>query len=235
MVVPYSMGLPMTSARPTILTRLRSRRLRSTSPQATPRITSSGVVTPAVLAFLESVAGPSFAVAVASLPAPGAMEVAPAEGAALAGTRLGWLVLLLVLTELNDIAQAFWGRTFGRHRMAPRLSPNKTWEGFWGGVASTAAAAVVAAPAVTDWGRLVPPGASAVTLPPRVWSAVLGVLVAVAGVAGDLVASWLKRRAGVKDSGRLLPGQGGVLDRLDSLAVAAPVFFTVTWLLWMRP
>lgn len=184
-----------------------------------------------VLAFLATVAGPAFVVAAASFPAPATLE----------GTRMGWLVLLLVLTELNDIAQAWWGRTLGRSRMAPRLSPNKTWAGFWGGVLTTMAAAVVAGPLLTDWGRAAPPGAGgagvsgAAWVPVWLWPAVLGLLVALSGVAGDLTASRLKRRAGVKDSGRLLPGHGGVLDRLDSLSLAAPVYFILTWALWFRP
>lgn len=179
-----------------------------------------------VIAFLETVVGPAFVVAVVSLPGPVTRP----------GNRMGWLVLLLVLTELNDIAQAFWGRTFGRVRMAPALSPKKTWEGFWGGVLTTTAASVLVAPTLTDYGRGTPPGAGAAAAAPTwLWAALLGGLVAAAGVAGDLTASRLKRRAGVKDSGRLLPGQGGVLDRLDSLAVAAPVFFALTWLLWYRP
>ena len=179
-----------------------------------------------LLALALAALGPGFVVAVAWLPGP---ETLPA-------TELGWLVLLLLLTELNDIAQAFWGRTFGRLRLAPVLSPRKTWEGFWGGVATTTAASVVVAPHLTDYGRGVPAAAGGLaSAPPWIWAALLGLLVAVAGVAGDLLASRLKRRAGVKDSGRLLPGQGGVIDRLDSLTVAAPTFFVLTWLLWIRP
>ncbi|MFO7892193.1 MAG: phosphatidate cytidylyltransferase [Longimicrobiales bacterium] len=178
------------------------------------------------LALAVAVVGPGFVVAVAWLPGP----------VTLPGTELGWLVLLLVLTELNDIAQAFWGRTLGRRRMTPVLSPKKTWAGFWGGVVTTTAAAVLIAPYLTDYGRGIPPGAGALAdAPAWLWPAVLGVLVAPAGVAGDLLASRLKRRAGVKDSGRLLPGQGGVLDRLDSLTGTAPVFWVLTWFLWIQP
>ncbi|MDX1675262.1 MAG: phosphatidate cytidylyltransferase [Longimicrobiales bacterium] len=179
-----------------------------------------------LLALALAALGPGFVVAVAWLPGP---ETLPA-------TELGWLVLLLVLTELNDIAQAFWGRTLGRLPLAPVLSPRKTWEGFWGGVLTTTAASVAVAPYLTDYGRGVPPVAgSLASAPSWIWSALLGLLVAVAGVAGDLLASRLKRRAGVEDSGRLLPGQGGILDRLDSLTVTAPTFFVLTWLLWIRP
>ncbi|MFW5947293.1 MAG: phosphatidate cytidylyltransferase, partial [Gemmatimonadota bacterium] len=193
--------------------------------------------------FLQTVVGPVFVVGVASLPEPVHVP----------GTRLGWLVLLLFLTELNDIAQAWWGKALGRRPLAPVLSPRKTWAGFGGGMLTTAAAAVLVAPYLTDWGRAAPPAVAALTgatahgvpggsgaadpaaVAVWIWPALLGVLVSVAGLLGDLSASALKRRAGVKDSGELLPGHGGVLDRLDSLALAAPVFFFLTWLLWFRP
>lgn len=185
----------------------------------------SGAPRAALRAFLLSVVGPSFVVGVASLPAP---EALPA-------TEMGWLVLLAVLTELNDAAQAWWGRNFGSKHMAPRISPRKTWVGLAGGVATTVAAALLLAPMVTSYGRPAPPGAGSWggTLGvPWAWSLLLGMLVGLAGTAGDLAASILKRQAGVKDSGTLLPGHGGLLDRFDSLSVAAPVYFYVTWLLW---
>lgn len=167
-------------------------------------------------ALLLSLTGPVYVVAVADLPPP-------------PGEPLGWLVLLLLLTELNDIGQAWWGRALGRRRLAPRLSPAKTWEGLVGGLATTALVAVVVAPTITTWGRTLP---DALAASPPAWSitAALGLVVGVAGVTGDLAASALKRRAGVKDSGRLLPGQGGLLDRFDSLAVSAPLFFALTTL-----
>lgn len=174
------------------------------------------------LAILLALAGPAFLVAVAYLPAPRAHPDA----------ELGWFVLLLVLTELNDASQAWWGRTFGSHRMTPKLSPQKTWEGLTGGVVTTGLAAVFVAPLVTSYGQLNPPG-DVLDLPLWLWSAGLGLLIAFASTAGDLTGSRLKRRAGVKDSGALLPGQGGILDRFDSLTVAAPVYFFVTYGLWM--
>lgn len=179
-------------------------------------------------AVLMAVAGPSFLVGVASLPAP--------EG--LSGTGMGWLVLLVVLTELNDSAQAWWGRGFGVRRMAPRISPRKTWAGLVGGVSTTVVAAVLLAPLVTGYGRGTPPGvdiAVGASAPTWTWSILIGLLVSLAGTVGDLSASVLKRRAGVKDSGTLLPGHGGLLDRFDSLALSAPVFFYVSWLLWPPP
>ncbi|MFW6193130.1 MAG: phosphatidate cytidylyltransferase [Gemmatimonadota bacterium] len=176
-------------------------------------------------AVLLTVVGPSFVAGAASLPPP---ESLPTTG-------MGWLVLLAVLTELNDSAQSWWGRNLGARQMAPRISPRKTWEGLVGGLATTTLAAVLLAPLVTSYGRAAPSMAGGVdgTLgPPWLWSAALGLVVGLAGTAGDLSASILKRRAGVKDSGTLLPGHGGVLDRFDSLAVSAPVYFYVTWLLW---
>ncbi|MFW6200593.1 MAG: phosphatidate cytidylyltransferase [Gemmatimonadota bacterium] len=158
-----------------------------------------------------AVLGPSYAVAVAYLPAPAGL---PASG-------MGWLALLFVLTELNDSAQAWGGRAFGVRRMAPRLSPGKTWAGFWSGLLTTAMASAVIGPLITSYaGRL------------RLGALGLGLLIALAGIAGDLLESSLKRQAGVKDSGDLLPGHGGLMDRFDSLAMTAPVFFAVTWILW---
>lgn len=170
-----------------------------------------------VQVLLLAVVGPVHVVGVAALPA--------APG--LPRGSLGWLLLLLVLTELNDIAQAWCGRAFGSRPLAPRLSPAKTWEGVVGGLVTTAGVVVALAPVLTSYGR---PGASGPVqdLPPWMVSLLLGVTVAVAGVAGDLAASALKRRAGVKDSGDLLPGHGGVLDRLDSLALTAPAFLHLT-------
>jgi phosphatidate cytidylyltransferase len=176
-----------------------------------------------LLAFWVAVAGPAFVVAVAFLPPPRSV---PANWA-------GWLVMLILLTEMNDIAQAWWGRSFGVHPLAPSLSPAKTWEGLLGGMGATLLLAVVLAPTLTPFGRSRPLGLEALG-PPWVWAAVLGIVVALAGVGGDLMASALKRKRGVKDSGKLLPAQGGLLDRFDSLALTAPAFFLITQLLWTR-
>ena len=119
------------------------------------------------------------------------------------------LLFLLVLIAAADVGAYFGGRSFGRRKLAPRVSPNKTWEGFWSGIG----AAVVAAVA----------GAWLLGTPVLPWTTVC-VLVALASVIGDLVESMFKRKAGLKDSSGLLPGHGGVLDRLDSLSAAAPIF-----------
>ncbi len=117
----------------------------------------------------------------------------------------------MVVVWANDVFAYLVGVAFGRHKMAPKISPHKSWEGFAGGiVGATAVAAVV--------GRFWVGG--------EVWLwALFGVVVALAAVAGDLAESRLKRAAGVKDSGRLLPGHGGLLDRFDATLGAVPVAF----------
>jgi len=123
----------------------------------------------------------------------------------------GWFLLLIVLTETNDIMQALVGRRFGNRKLAPVISPHKTWEGFVGGLISTMILAMLLAPRLTNL---------------DLWQAAMGgVLISAAGLLGDLNISALKRDAGVKDSGTLLPGQGGILDRIDSLTFTAPLFY----------
>jgi len=135
---------------------------------------------------------------------------APDEGNPVAGSA-GWLLYLVILTQLNDVAQYIWGKAIGKTKAAPSVSPNKTVEGFLGGLGSTLVLAVLLAPVLTPF---------------DVFTALLaGAIIAFAGFFGDLVISALKRDLGVKDAGSLLPGHGGVLDRLDSLAFAAPLFF----------
>lgn len=134
----------------------------------------------------------------------------PARSNPVAG-GLGWFLFLVVLVGANDVAQALVGRCVGRHRIAPRISPRKTWEGFAGGVIGTILLSLVLAPLLTplDIGR----------------AAVAGLLIALAGFLGDLNMSAVKREAGVEQSSRLLPGQGGMLDRIDSLTFVAPVLY----------
>jgi phosphatidate cytidylyltransferase len=127
----------------------------------------------------------------------------------------GLLLFLVLLTELNDIFQYLWGKTLGRARVTPLVSPNKTWAGFLGGVASTTLFAATIGPWLTfmDWQH----------------SLLAGLLIGLAGFAGDLSISALKRDLGVKDSGTALPGHGGILDRIDSLTYTAPLFFHFVW------
>lgn len=148
----------------------------------------------------------------------GLLILAPAWLAAvylLSYPRGGALMVVLVLVvAAADIGAYFSGRAWGRHKLAPQVSPAKTWEGFWGGLLAVALAAVLL------W-SLLPVQAAHISL-----AAVLAVTLttALASVVGDLSVSMVKRQSGAKDSGSLLPGHGGVLDRLDSLCGAAPVF-----------
>jgi phosphatidate cytidylyltransferase len=124
------------------------------------------------------------------------------------------LVFFLVfVVQLSDVLQYVWGKTLGRRQIVPSVSPNKTWEGFYGGVLS-ATAAGTAIWWITPFGP--------------VQAALMALVVSLMGFAGGLVMSAIKRDAGVKDYGALIPGHGGVLDRIDSLCFAAPVFFHLT-------
>uniref|UniRef100_UPI00334242B2 phosphatidate cytidylyltransferase n=1 Tax=Castellaniella defragrans TaxID=75697 RepID=UPI00334242B2 len=128
------------------------------------------------------------------------------------------LISLLALIWCADIAAYFTGRAFGRHKLAPRVSPGKTWEGAAGGVA--AATAWLAA---TAWWWPASYGARLLDAGGMVWVIAAGILLAVWSIIGDLFESLLKRRAGVKDSSRLLPGHGGVYDRIDAVLPVAPI------------
>jgi phosphatidate cytidylyltransferase len=148
----------------------------------------------------------------------------------------GWFLFLVILTEANDIFQALVGRMFGahkRHRITPVISPNKTWEGFIGGMMLTAALAPLIAPFLTSLGREA--GPFSLGEPLQTWAGpmLVAMLVAYAGFFGDINMSAIKRDSGVKDSSKLLPGMGGVIDRVDSLTMTAPVFvYFLSW--WMR-
>ncbi len=122
------------------------------------------------------------------------------------------LVLYLVfLTQGNDVAQFLWGKALGRHRVVPKVSPNKTWGGLLGGVGTTVLLGVLLAPWLT---------------PLTVIEAIVAtVIIGMGGFVGDAVISALKRDLDIKDSGTMLPGHGGILDRIDSLTYTAPLFF----------
>ena len=148
----------------------------------------------------------------------GLLILAPAWLAAvylLSFARGGMLMVAMVLIVVTaDIGAYFSGKSFGKHKLAPAVSPAKTWEGFWGGVLACLLLSLV------GW-YLLPVQKQHIGL----FSVVTVVLITgVASVIGDLTVSMVKRQSGIKDSGNILPGHGGVLDRLDSLAAAAPVF-----------
>lgn len=127
----------------------------------------------------------------------------------------GGLVLLYMLTLISfaDIGAYFVGRKFGKHRLAPSISPGKTREGVYGGIATNLLWMLLIFWLSDDWLQL---GLPAFLL--------IGVATILISIVGDLFVSVLKREAGVKDSGRILPGHGGLLDRIDSVIGATPVF-----------
>ena len=125
-----------------------------------------------------------------------------------------WLTVLVVLVWGADIGGYFAGRRYGRHKLAPSISPGKTWEGVVGGLVLAVTTVMVL--------RVIAGGAYG-DLPGYGWLIAVAVMVVLLSVVGDLSESVLKRQAGRKDSGRLLPGHGGLLDRIDALLAAAPV------------
>jgi phosphatidate cytidylyltransferase len=134
------------------------------------------------------------------------------------------VTFLLCVVWAGDIAALYVGQTLGRHKLAPRLSPNKTWEGALGSVAGSLLA--VGGLLALDHLLAVRFNSATLSYPEEVWYwLVLAVIVNVAAQVGDLAESALKRSVGVKDSGTLLPGHGGVLDRVDALLLAAPVLW----------
>lgn len=130
-----------------------------------------------------------------------------------------WLALAaMAVVWVADTAAYFTGRRFGKRKLAPTISPNKTWEGVWGALAAVAIYALALVPWAADAGYA---GArEAIAL---VGFVVFAVVLGAVSIVGDLHESMLKRQAGVKDSGTLLPGHGGVLDRIDALIPAMPV------------
>jgi len=133
--------------------------------------------------------------------------------------RSPWLVLAaMAIVWIADTAAYFSGRAFGRRKLAPQISPGKTWEGVYGGLAAVAIYALCLVPFAREAGFA--PAIDALAI--AVWLG-FALLLAATSVVGDLFESLLKRHAGVKDSGNLLPGHGGVLDRTDALLAAMPL------------
>lgn len=124
---------------------------------------------------------------------------------------IGLVLFLLFITQSNDVSQYVFGKLFGKHKIIPKVSPNKTWEGFLGGLATTTLLATLLAPFLTilTWQQGV----------------IAGVLIACVGFIGDVVLSSVKRDLGIKDTGSMIPGHGGILDRMDSLMYTTPIFF----------
>lgn len=126
----------------------------------------------------------------------------------------GLLFFVVFLTEINDVMQFTWGKLTGKHKIIPKVSPNKTWEGFIGGIISTTIIGYLL-------GFLTPLNTEQVIL--------VSFSIAVSGFIGDVVMSSIKRDIGVKDLGNAIPGHGGILDRIDSLAYTIPVFFHIVY------
>ncbi len=124
---------------------------------------------------------------------------------------IGLVLFLVIMTQLNDVFQFIWGKLFGRAKILPSVSPGKTWAGFIGGVLTCIIIAWVLGPFLT-------------ILDPK-QSLISGFIIGVSGFFGDVNLSALKRDMNIKDSGSLLPGHGGILDRVDSLTYTSPLFF----------
>ena len=129
----------------------------------------------------------------------------------------GVVLFVMLCVWATDIGAYFTGRRVGGPKLAPKISPNKTWAGLGGGVVSAAIVGGIC--------TIFSP------YPPSIFAGIdLGILLALISQGGDLFESWLKRRVGAKDSGTLIPGHGGLLDRVDGMVVALPVY---AWLLHM--
>jgi phosphatidate cytidylyltransferase len=126
----------------------------------------------------------------------------------------GLLLFLVFLTEINDVMQFTWGKLLGKHKIVPKVSPNKTWEGFVGGLISTTTIGYFL-------GFLTPLSTLQVVA--------VSFMIAFSGFIGDIVMSSVKRDIGVKDMGTSIPGHGGILDRIDSLSYTAPIFFHLVY------
>jgi len=122
-----------------------------------------------------------------------------------------WLLYVMILVWGADSGAYMFGKLFGKHKLAPKVSPGKTWQGFIGGLFTAA---------IISWGYGV--WANLEVAPATLL--VCSIVAALASVLGDLTESMFKREAGIKDSGNLIPGHGGILDRIDSLTAAVPVF-----------
>ena len=126
----------------------------------------------------------------------------------------GLLLFLIFITQINDVMQFIWGKLIGKHKILPKISPNKTWGGFIGGLISSVFIGYLMSflTPLNDWQVIV-----------------VSFFIAGVGFVGDVVVSAIKRDMGVKDMGKAIPGHGGVLDRIDSLALTTPIFFHLVY------
>ena len=126
----------------------------------------------------------------------------------------GLLLFLIFITQINDVMQFIWGKLIGKYKILPKISPNKTWGGFIGGLISSVFIGYLMSflTPLNDWQVIV-----------------VSFFIAGVGFVGDVVVSAIKRDMGVKDMGQAIPGHGGVLDRVDSLAMTTPIFFHLVY------
>lgn len=218
------MALPVTGEEPALRLRVVSA-LLGTALVVLPSLYEPGVVLPPMLAFSVLAvgmvvlsrreqlpdAGRHFGVLLAGLLyVPALMSVLPLLKDS---GRPEWLTVVLCMAFFSDTVAYFFGRAFGKHKLYPAVSPAKSWEGAFGGILGSCLATVGVG---SMW--LLPELPIAHAIP-------LGIFGSVAGQTGDLVESMLKRTFGVKDSGKILPGHGGLLDRIDALLFVAPVAY----------
>jgi phosphatidate cytidylyltransferase len=141
------------------------------------------------------------------------------------------VIVLLAVAFATDTGAYTTGKLIGRHLLWPAVSPSKTWEGFAGGMLAGGIAAVVAGASLLPWSFGSDTAADTASMWP--WLGAMAVVLPFAAIAGDFLESALKRRMGVKDMSNVLPGMGGLLDRMDSLLVVGPCLY---WILqWARP
>jgi len=141
-----------------------------------------------------------------------------------------YLLSILLIVWASDVAAYFAGRTWGRHKLAPSISPGKTWEGVVGAMVGVLA---LSALFVASAGKVSAPTFVTLVHAQTPWPVLIAVLIALValGIIGDLFESLLKRRAGVKDSSHLLPGHGGVFDRVDALLPVLPAALLIEWII----
>ncbi|MEC7701117.1 MAG: phosphatidate cytidylyltransferase [Pseudomonadota bacterium] len=125
----------------------------------------------------------------------------------------GLILFLAILNQGNDVAQYVWGKLLGKNKIVPDVSPNKTWEGFLGGVGTTMVMSVLLYSFLTPFSFI--------------FALFIGAMLALTGFIGDVTFSAMKRDLKIKDAGALIPGHGGILDRIDSLSLSAPLFFHI--------